>query len=120
MKLKHPVICFSIAYALLIVVAVVSLIPMPDTGVNDKSMHFITYFGLSAGFTTLVENNKSLWVVTLGLIAYGAVLEVLQSMTGYRYMELYDLVANSIGVISGLLVRLTPIPNWFRSLESRL
>ena len=105
------------AYAVLALVAVLSLIPSPDIGANDKFMHYLTYFILSAGFTTLVRHNRSLILIAVGLIGYGILLEFLQGMTGYRYMEVYDMLANSIGVLCGLLVRLSAIPCWFRRVE---
>lgn len=108
------------AYAMLALVAFVSLMPSPDIGGNDKVMHYLTYFLLSAGFSTLVRHHRSLIAVAIGLIGYGILLELLQGMTGYRYLEVYDMLANSVGVACGLLVRLSPLPLWFRRIESRL
>lgn len=108
------------AYAMLALVALLSLMPAPDVGGNDKVMHFITYWLLSAGFTTLARFNRSLLWVSSGLIAYGIVLEYVQGMTGYRFLEGADMLANSAGVLCGLLIRFSPVPVWFRSIESRL
>ncbi len=107
------------AYAMLAIVGVLSLVPVPDVGVegSDKLMHFSTYFLLSAGFTTLVRFNRSLLLIFIGLISYGVLLEFLQSLTGYRYMESYDMLANSAGVVCGLLVRFSSVPLWFRQKE---
>lgn len=117
--LKKPVLWFSMAYAMLAIVGVLSLVPVPDVGVegSDKLMHFSTYFLLSAGFTTLVRFNRSLLLIFIGLISYGVLLEFLQSLTGYRYMESYDMLANSAGVVCGLLVRFSSVPLWFRQKE---
>lgn len=110
------------AYAMLAMVGVLSLIPSPDIDIegSDKFIHFFTYFILSTGFTVLVRFNSSLLFVAAGLISYGIVLEYLQGLTGYRFMEGYDMLANSAGVIAGLMVRLTAIPGWFRRIELRL
>jgi VanZ family protein len=105
------------AYILLAIVAIASLLPAPEMGTSDKLLHLITYAFLSAVFSTLVCRNVSLFKVVPGLILFGIVLEFLQGMTGYRYMEVNDMLANSAGVFIGLLVRLTPIPRWFRQLE---
>lgn len=102
-------------------VGVLSLVPSPDIGgSSDKFMHFITYFILSSGFTTLTQFNRNLIFVAIGLIGYGILLEFLQGMTGYRFMEGFDMLANSAGVICGLLVRLSAIPEWFRKIELRV
>jgi len=115
--LKKPRLWFSIAYVVLALVGVFSLIPSPDIGVSDKSLHFITYFMLSAGFSTLVRFNRSMMLVVIGLIGYGVLLEFLQGMTEYRFMETYDMLANSAGVLCGLVVRLSFLPEWFRKIE---
>ncbi len=109
------------AYAMLGLVALFSLLPLSsDIGTSDKVLHFTTYGLLSAGFTTLVRFNHQLLWVTAGLILYGILIELLQSLTGYRYMEVADMLANSAGVLSGLLLRLTSVPVWFRQIENRL
>jgi len=115
--LKKTRLWFSIAYAVLAIVGVLSLIPAPDIGVSDKSMHFVTYFALSAGFNILVKFDRSLIFVVFGLISYGILLEFLQGMTGYRYMETYDMLANTAGIICGLIVRFSFLPEWFRKIE---
>ena len=102
---------------MLAIVGVLSLIPAPDIGVSDKSMHFVTYFSLSAGFSLLVRLNRNLIFIAFGLISYGILLEFLQGMTGYRFMETYDMLANSAGVVCGLIVRFSSLPEWFRKIE---
>ena len=117
----RPRLWFAVAYAMLAVVAVLSLMPdPPGAGVSDKLLHFSAYAGLSAGFSILVRYHRQLLWVVIGLILYGMLIEVLQGMTGYRFMEAYDVLANSAGVFCGLLIRLTPLPRWFRQFESRL
>lgn len=111
------------AYAILAIVGVLSLIPVPDIADidvkgSDKLIHFLVYFLLSAFFTVLVRFNRSLILIAAGLISYGILLEYLQSLTGYRMMEGYDILANSAGVICGLLVRAGTIPLRFRQIES--
>lgn len=80
----------------------------------------MAYFALSAGFTTLNRQSSRLFLIAVGLILYGVLLEVLQGLTDYRMMDSMDMLANSIGVVAGLLVWLTPVPIWFRGLEVRL
>ena len=120
-ELKHPRLWFALGYAMLALVAYVSLIPVTiDVADSDKLLHLVTYFLLSAFFTTLVQNARRLWRVVPGLILFGVLIEILQGLTGYRYLEIMDMLANSLGVLVGVLVRLTPVPVWFRRLESRL
>lgn len=107
------------AYTVLVLVGILSLIPSPDIGTGDKLLHFITYFGLSVGFSTLVQQHRKLIFVVAGLIAFGILIEYLQGLTGYRDMDVIDMLANSAGVTGGLLIRLTPVPELFRLIEQR-
>ena len=49
---------------MLAAVAVVSLLPMPDTGVNDKFAHVVVYCGLSGYFALLVTRRSLPWVTS--------------------------------------------------------
>ena len=118
--LKLARAAYLLGYAALALVALVSLLPVPQAVAGgDKLLHFVTYFGLSAGFSVLVCRPRSLYLVGFGLIIYGAVLEWLQSLTGYRYLEYLDMLANSCGVLVGLFIRFSPFPAWVRRLEQR-
>lgn len=107
---------------MLALVGVLSLLPAPEIDIegSDKIMHLATYFILSAAFSTLVRHHKSILFIAIGLTGYGILLEFLQGLTGYRYMEVNDVLANTAGVLCGLLVRFSSVPHWFRNFEQRL
>ena len=120
-ELKHRRLWFGLGYVLLALVAYLSLAPVTThIPASDKTLHFVTYCGLSAFFTSLVQASRSLWLVAPGLVLFGVLLEILQGLTGYRYFELMDMLANGLGVMAGLLCRLTPMPSWLRRVEARL
>jgi VanZ family protein len=101
---------FGLAYAQLLVVAVLSLTPaLPNVGGSDKLGHFLVYLVLSTTFSLIIQQRKSLWWVLLGLIAFGVLMEYLQGLTGYRYADPKDAVANGIGVAFGLLFHFSPL-----------
>lgn len=101
---------FGLAYVLLLVVAVLSLTPaVPNVGGNDKLGHFLAYAMLSIAFSLIIRQRKSLWWVLFGLITFGILMEYLQGLTGYRYADLEDALANSIGVVFGLLFHFSPL-----------
>jgi len=106
--------------AMLMVVAITSLAPVPDIGVSDKFAHFVTYAMLSGWFSLLVIRRASLGWVVVGLIAYGIAIEGLQGMTDYRLPEWGDVVANSTGVLLGTLVFFTPLYRLMRALDLAL
>ena len=107
--LRLPRLWLTLAYLLTFAVGVASLIPGPDVGGSDKFFHFMTYAILSAGFSQIIEQPKSLWLVLTGLIGYGLLLEFLQGMTGYRLGDMADALANSLGVIAGLFFYQSPL-----------
>ena len=69
---------------MLLLVGFVSLMPVPDTGVNDKFSHLVTYFILGGWFGLLAASRVSLGWTIVGLIAYGMLIELLQGMTTHR------------------------------------
>ena len=120
-RLNLHYIWFGTGYLLLLCVAIVSLIPIPDSsGVSDKFMHFITYFILSSWFSLIVEKRKSLLRVCIGLILYGIMIELVQGMTIYRSAEFADAIANSLGVFVGLAFHFTPLHRFLRWLDAIL
>jgi VanZ family protein len=112
---------YGLGFAVLLTVGVVSLLPAPDLAesVSDKSLHFVTYACLAAGFASLVRASTSLVYVAVGLVTYGLLIEILQGMTGYRVAEWGDVVANSIGVVVGQFAWWSPLPARLRRLEAR-
>jgi VanZ family protein len=101
---------FALAYAQLLVVAILSLTPaVPNVAGSDKLGHFLAYAVLSIAFSLIIRQRKSLWRILFGLIAFGILMEYLQGLTGYRYADPEDALANSIGVIFGLLFHFSPL-----------
>ena len=86
-------------------VLVLSLMPpvpeMPTTG-WDKSNHALG-FGVLA-FLGLQAFRGRMWTVLAGLLAYGVLIEVLQSFTPDRMAEWGDLWADAVGLAIGLAV----------------
>jgi len=69
----------------------------------DKALHFTAYFGLCLMTTIAVRaDRRALWWA-LGLVALGGLLEILQGLTG-RDADIYDELANTLGVLAGLAV----------------
>ncbi len=109
-----------------IIIAVLSLTSVPklnlglDIKSGDKYLHFIAYFGLSVIWYFALKDRipKRVFkiIVPLGLIIYGIILEGLQSgLTTYRTGDLYDALANTAGVIVGLIFFNTII-KWYRTI----
>ena len=92
--LEHNALFIAIFFTIL--VALISLVSLKDvhlikTHNSDKYGHFLAYF--------------INYIIIIILISYGIILEVLQDiLTNHRQADLYDIVANSIGVIFAVLV----------------
>ncbi|MBX3713611.1 MAG: VanZ family protein [Lysobacter sp.] len=94
-------------------VVVLSLTPVPDLGElpahSDKFEHFLAYGLLAAGAVQLYPRWRSLVVVGVALVFMGIGLEYAQgALTKTRMMDRADALANTLGVIAGLAVQLTP------------
>jgi VanZ family protein len=76
-------------------------VPMPNLGISwtDKLGHFIAYFVLMGWFALLYRPSAHP-VLALRVIALGIVIEILQWFSGYRYFELADIAANTLGVLA--------------------
>lgn len=118
--LRFPFLWYGLGVTALMLVALASLLPPPDLMLttSDKFLHWVTYSVLAAGFSLLVRVRHSLLYVASGLILYGMLIEVLQGLTGYRFAEWGDVLANSVGVLCGLLVWLSPLPRLLRYCEA--
>lgn len=80
---------------------------------GDKVVHFIFYFVAAVlGSLFFIETKeekstriKYLKILALSLIFFGIVIEVIQgTMTVNRFGDVFDALANSIGVILGIII----------------
>jgi VanZ family protein len=90
-----------------------SLLPAADLGTlpsgSDKFQHFFVYASLAAGAVQLYPRWRSLLSVGVALVLMGIALEYAQgALTADRMMDRMDALANTLGVIAGLAVQLTP------------
>jgi len=112
--LKKWALVFAAIYTLALAYAcLMSLESMPEIDVSfgDKIFHFGAY----AAFTILwyaaflfnfnLNKKKALWYSTLFAVVFGIVVEVLQdTMTDYRAMDVYDVIANTSGALLTALI----------------
>jgi len=109
-----------------IIIGVLSLSAVPklnlELGIKsgDKYLHFIAYFGLSIiwyfALRNRIQKRAFNFFVPLALIFYGIILEGLQSgITTYRTGDIYDALANTAGVIVGLVL-FKRIIKWYRTI----
>jgi VanZ family protein len=78
---------------------------MPMTGrqlfeMQDKVGHAGIYAALYFLAAQAYGDRLSLWLLAIILVLFGLSMEFAQSMTGYRYADLWDALANSAGILS--------------------
>jgi len=92
---------------LLVCAAILALVP--SDGQNwfpgqDKVQHAIAYLIFYVSGWLGFPGPRVHWRLHGGLLLYGLAIECLQSLTGYRYPELADLLANASGLAAGNLL----------------
>lgn len=65
----------------------------------DKAQHASAFFALCC--LGLFAYPIRPWRVIVGLLGFGILIEVMQYFTGYRFAELSDFLADSVGVTLG-------------------
>lgn len=109
------------AIVALVVVCLVpldSLPPLPDN--SDKVEHLLGYFLLAAAAVQLFGSRRALSLSAVGLVALGIGIEIAQGFTAYRSSDPADAVANTLGVLLGMAMALTPWRDLLLRMEKRL
>jgi VanZ family protein len=102
-----------------LLVSILSLAPNPP-GASlqgaDKLGHLFAYGALMFWF---VQAGAETRASALGLLLLGALLEVLQGLSGYRESSFGDLIADGLGIGLGWLLA-RRFPHCLASIEARL
>ncbi len=100
-------------YIAIFITSLIAFLSLKDSGPQlldisniDKFEHAFAYCVLSLSWLLFFYQKKTTTnYVILGCIFYGIIIEVLQeTITLHRTAELLDVVANSTGVVLGLLI----------------
>ena len=72
----------------------------------DKMYHLIAYFTLSSCWLYSFYKKPALkYIIIISCVVYGIIIEVLQqTLTLYRTGDFKDVLANTLGIVLGLLV----------------
>jgi VanZ family protein len=76
----------------------------------DKSMHATAYAVFVLLGSQLVRTPQQFYLLSLGIFAYGGLIEIGQHFIPGRDMSALDLLANGIGVAVGLLLAVLSLP----------
>ena len=103
-------------------VCYLSLTPKPpqiDLGIDffDKISHFIAYAVMMGWFIQLYSIFRTRMSYAVGFIVMGVVIEILQGMGPARMFEYADMLANSLGVLTILVLMNTRLNKAFLYFE---
>lgn len=99
--LKRPAFWGLLAFC-----SVFALIPtVPDTvaQLGDVVLHAGAFLTLAV-FGALAYPARSLWLIGLALVGYGALIELLQGLSGLRQPDLGDLIVDVVATGTGLAI----------------
>jgi VanZ family protein len=101
-----------------------SLLPPIDLGApqdSDKLGHFLAYAALSAWAVMIFRGRRAQLLAALSLFALGIGMELGQAyFTTTRLGDARDALANSLGIVAGLLLAATPVATWLQRVDRRL
>lgn len=86
---------------------------------SDKWLHGVTFAFLTLWFSGQY-GPRSYWRVALGMLAFGAFIELCQRLLAYRSAESLDLLADAIGIAAGLAIAAAGVGGWSLRLEDWL
>ena len=77
----------------------------------DKWLHGLAFVVLSVWFSGIVEKRRY-WLVELGLMLFGFLVEFCQLQVSYRTADWLDIMANTLGIIVGLTIAVAGLGGW--------
>lgn len=111
--LRFPRVWLGLWWLAIAVTIVVCLIPPPPLALpqnSDKVEHFLAYFLLASAAVQIYRTRAALLWAGAGLVLLGVGIEFLQgALTTDRMADPMDALANSVGVVAGMAVVLTPM-----------
>ena len=114
----------SLGIGLVVTVIFLSLMASPPKVVSftfgDKIGHFLAYAVLMGWFGQIFSGRMALIFFALSFAIMGVSLEYLQGMGPHRQFEYADMVANTIGVVLGLLLTTTVLKGSLHWFEERI
>ena len=122
--LRRPRLWLRLWWLAIAIVIVVSLVPPPPLPApplgSDKLAHFLAYFALATSAVQLFATPAALLRTGVGLVLLGIALEGAQYLlTSTRMMDPADALANTLGVLVGMAIALTPMRDLLLRFDSR-
>lgn len=122
LALRHPRLWLVSGWILVAVAVLVSIVPPSELpkmgGISDKLEHAVAYSALALWFAGIYPKSRYP-LIGVGLLVMGIVIEGLQgAMNLGRQADMRDVYANTLGIVSGLLLALIWLGGWAQRVES--
>jgi VanZ family protein len=122
LALRHPRLWLVSGWILVVLAVIASIIPPTDLpqigGVSDKLEHVVAYSALALWFAGIYPKSRYP-MIGVALLVMGIVVEGLQgAMNLGRDADMRDVYANTIGIVSGLLLALIWLGGWAQRVEA--
>ena len=96
---KQYKILFFIAVTSILVLALIPNNGKIHIGTWDKANHFIAFFTLSFLLNRASSTMDARIRNMLSLLGFGMSIEIFQAFTSYRSSDIYDILADSVGIV---------------------
>jgi VanZ family protein len=120
--LQHRRFWLAGGWLLLGLVLYLSLMPSPPEPLSfphaDKLEHGLAYAALALWFCQIYLRRPTRIIAVILLIGMGVAVEFIQRWSGYRYFDVWDMLANSLGVFLGYGLAHTALGRLFVLIES--
>lgn len=97
-------LAFYLGLAVVVALSVMPAESVPAPGLWDKAGHALAYGALATAGGIGYRGLRAVLLLGLGLLLFGAALELVQAFLPGREASLHDLLANAIGIALGSLL----------------
>lgn len=123
LPLRYPRTWLGLGLLIMVLVLVATLTPnarpMALSFLSDKASHFLAFMLLMLWFCGVFRLPLTP-LVALGLLAFGVLIEVLQSQLPYRSAEVADALYDVGGIAAGWLLAVVGARRWTQVVEAWL
>ena len=83
----------------------------------DKVEHALAFLALTAWFAALIE-RPGYWALSIMLLGLGVGIEIAQYLMALgRSAEIFDVIADTVGIILGVILSLSIHESWLQRIE---
>ncbi len=118
--LKAPWLWLALGWLLVAGTCFASLVPgdrLPVPGGQDKMLHIVTYCLLMIWFAGIYRVGRFPFIAG-GLLLLGLALEFGQRLVVSRTFDGFDVAANALGIVLGVVLAMTVLGGWCQRVES--